>query len=168
VSSITIVRAKINERIHAREVRLISESGEQLGIVPRDEALEKARALELDLVEVAAEATPPVCRLMNYGKFKYKQKKAHNKPHLTHMKEMRLRPKTGAGDRETKMKKARKFLEKKDKVLVNMLFRGRERMHAERARDILLEFAKELEDIAKVEKIPTMDGRRMGMILAPK
>jgi translation initiation factor IF-3 len=81
---------------------------------------------------------------------------------------MRLRPKTGTGDRETKMKKARKFLEKKDKVLVNMLFRGRERMHAERARDILLEFAKELEDIAKVEKVPTMDGRRMGMILAPK
>lgn len=119
-------------------------------------------------MEVAAKATPPVCRLMDYGKFKYKQKKAHHKPHATHMKELRLRPKTDPHDRETKIRQARKFLEKKDKVLVNMLFRGRERMHAERAKEILIKFAEELADIAKVEKMPTMDGRRMGMILAPK
>lgn len=149
-------------------MRLISESGEQLGIVPFKEALEKAKEGDLDLVEVAREATPPVCRLMNYGKFKYKQKKTHNKPHTTHLKEMRLRPKTGLGDRTTKINKARKFLEKRHKVLVNMLFRGRERAHMEGARDKLMEFANELDDIAKVEKMPTMDGRRMGMILAPK
>ncbi|MEE9200399.1 MAG: translation initiation factor IF-3 [Candidatus Brocadiales bacterium] len=158
----------MNERISAKEVRLISESGEQLGIVSRQDALEKARALEVDLVEVAAQATPPVCRLMNYGKYMYKQKKAHSRGHATQLKEMRLRPKTDVGDRNTKIRKARNFLEKGDKVLVNMLFRGRERMHAARARDIMLEFAQDLEDIAKVEKIPTMDGRRMGMILAPK
>ncbi|MEE9585040.1 MAG: translation initiation factor IF-3 [Candidatus Brocadiales bacterium] len=161
-------RSRINERISAKEVRLISESGEQLGIVAREDALEKARALELDLVEVAAEATPPVCRLMNYGKFKYKQKKAHHKPHATQLKELRLRPKTDVGDRETKLRKARKFLEKRDKVLVNMLFRGRERMHSGRAKDIMVEFAQELTDIAKIEKMPTMDGRPMGMILAPR
>lgn len=105
---------------------------------------------------------------MDYGKFKYRQKKAHHKPHVIHMKELRLRPKTDPHDRETKIRQARKFLEKKDKVLVNMLFRGRERMHAERAKEMLMQFAEELSDIAKIEKMPTMDGRRMGMILAPK
>lgn len=122
----------------------------------------------MDLVEVAAQATPPVCRLMNYGKFKYKQKKTHHRPHVTHLKELRLRPKTDVHDLDTKIRRARKFLEKRDKVLVNMLFRGRERMHAENAKEILIEFARALEDVAKIERMPTMDGRRMGMILAPK
>ncbi|OHB38472.1 MAG: translation initiation factor IF-3 [Planctomycetes bacterium RIFCSPHIGHO2_02_FULL_50_42] len=152
----------------AREVRLIGEAGEQFGIVPREEALKKARESDLDLVEVAAEATPPVCRLMNYGKFKYRQKKAHHKPHVTHLKELRLRPKTDAHDLETKIRQARKFLEKKDKVLVNMIFRGRERMHTESAKGMLDEFIKALEDVAKIEKTSAMDGRRMGIILAPK
>lgn len=119
-------------------------------------------------MEVAAQATPPVCRIMNYGKFKYKQKKTHHKQHTTQIKELRLRPKTDPHDRETKVRQARKFLARKDKVLVNMMFRGRERMHAEQAKEILMKFAEELEDVAKIEKAPTMDGRRMGMILAPK
>lgn len=122
----------------------------------------------MDLVEVAAEATPPVCRLMDYGKFKYRQQKAHHKPHATHLKELRLRPKTDAHDLETKIRQARKFLEKKDKVLVNMIFRGRERMHTESAKEMLAEFTKALEDVAKIEKTSAMDGRRMGIILAPK
>jgi translation initiation factor IF-3 len=160
---------RINERIFAKQVRLIGEESEQLGVVSRQEALEKARELGTDLVEVAPQADPPVCRLMSYGKYKYRQKKkTQQKRHVSQLKELRLRPKTDVHDLQTKIRQARKFLERKDKVLVNMMFRGRERAHTEIGKEILLKFAQELEDIAKIEKDVRLDGRRMGMILAPK
>lgn len=120
-------------------------------------------------MEVAPEADPPVCRIMNYGKFKYKQKKKkHQKQRVVQLKEIRLRPKTGEHDIQTKIRKARKFLENKDRVLIIMLFKGRERAHTDLGDGILKQIAAELEDIAKVEKNRITDDRRMGIILSPK
>jgi len=138
-------------------------------VISKEDAIAKAKGVELDLVEVAPEATPPVCRIMNYGKFKYKQKKkSHQKQHVVQLKELRLRPKTGDHDIQTKIRQARKFLENKDRVLINMMFKGRERAHAELGDEILKQIAAALEDIAKVEKDKIADDRRMGMILSPK
>lgn len=130
--------------------------------------MQKAREAELDLVEVAPQAVPPVCRLLNFGKFKYRQRKKTQKHHASQLKELRIRPKIDPHDLQTKINQARKFLEKKDKVLVNMVFRGRERVHAALGKEMLMKFAQELEDIAKVEKEVTLDGRKMGLLLAPK
>ena len=138
-------------------------------MISKEEAIAKAKSVESDLVEVAPDATPPVCRIMNYGKFKYKQKKKmHQKQHVVQLKELRLRPKTGEHDIQTKIRQARKFLENKDRVLINMMFKGRERAHAELGDEILKQIATALEDIAKVEKDKISDERRMGMILSPK
>ena len=138
-------------------------------MISKEEAIAKAKSVESDLVEVAPDASPPVCRIMNYGKFKYKQKKKmHQKQHVVQLKELRLRPKTGEHDIQTKIRQARKFLENKDRVLINMLFKGRERAHAELGDEILKQIAAALEDIAKVEKDKISDDRRMGMILSPK
>ncbi|MFO0793758.1 MAG: translation initiation factor IF-3 [Candidatus Brocadiaceae bacterium] len=159
----------MNDRIRAASVRLIDENGVQVGVISKDEAIAKAKSVELDLVEVAPDASPPVCRIMNYGKFKYKQKKkTHQKQHVVQLKELRIRPKTSEHDIQTKIKQARKFLEKKDRVLINMMFKGRERVHSELGDGILKVIAVALEDIAKVEKDRITDERRMGMILAPK
>ena len=150
-------------------MRLIDENSVQVGVISKEEAIAKAKTVELDLVEVAPDATPPVCRIMNYGKFKYKQKKkSHQKQHVVQLKELRLRPKTGEHDIQTKIRQARKFLENKDRVLINMMFKGRERAHPELGDSILKQIAAALEDIAKVEKDRISDERRMGMILAPK
>ena len=160
---------RINERIRSSTVRLIDENGAQVGVISKEEAIAKAKSVESDLVEVAPDATPPVCRIMNYGKFKYKQKKKmHQKQHVVQLKELRLRPKTGEHDIQTKIRQARKFLENKDRVLINMMFKGRERAHAELGDEILKQIAAALEDIAKVEKDKISDERRMGMILSPK
>ena len=141
----------------------------QVGVITKEEAIAKAKNVESDLVEVAPDASPPVCRIMNYGKFKYKQKKKmHQKQHVVQLKELRLRPKTGEHDIQTKIRQARKFLENKDRVLINMMFKGRERAHAELGNEILKQIAVALEDIAKVEKDRISDERRMGMILSPK
>ena len=141
----------------------------QIGVITKEEAIAKAKSVESDLVEVAPDASPPVCRIMNYGKFKYKQKKKmHQKQHVVQLKELRLRPKTGEHDIQTKIRQARKFLENKDRVLINMMFKGRERAHAELGNEILKQIAVALEDIAKVEKDKISDERRMGMILSPK
>ena len=141
----------------------------QVGVISKEEAIAKAKGVESDLVEVAPDASPPVCRIMNYGKFKYKQKKKmHQKQHVVQLKELRLRPKTGEHDIQTKIRQARKFLENKDRVLINMMFKGRERAHAELGNEILKQIAVALEDIAKVEKDRISDERRMGMILTPK
>ncbi len=150
-------------------MRLIDENGVQVGVISKEDAIAKARTVELDLVEVAPDATPPVCRIMNYGKFKYKQKKkSHQKQHVVQLKELRLRPKTGEHDIQTKIRQARKFLENKDRVLVSIMFKGRERAHTEVGEGILKQISDALEDIAKVEKEKISDERRMGIILSPK
>lgn len=139
--------------------------------MPTEEAQQVAIEAGYDLVEVAPEAKPPVCRVMDYGKFKYEQKKRKesSKSKHTHVKEIRLRPKTGTHDIEFKIKRARTFLGQKDKVKINVIFRGRENAHHDRGREMLHEFIGQLEDVAKVEKPPSMDsGRTMSTILAPK
>ncbi len=162
----------INEAIRAREVRLIGADGSQLGVVPFREALRIAQEAELDLVNVAPTAKPPVCRIMDYGKFKYEQKKKHStnaKQHQVQLKEVRLRPKTGDHDIEFKVKQARDFLTHKDKVKFTVIFRGRENAHHDRGREMLTEIIEQLQDVAKVEKTPGMEGgRSMTAVLTPK
>jgi len=142
-----------------------------LGVMETAEAMTIATEAGMDLVEVAADARPPVCRIMDYGKFKYEQKKKltkNTKQHQTQLKEIRLRPKIGDHDIEFKMKKARDFLKHHDKVKLTVMFKGRENAHHDRGRDILNGIVADLEDIAKLEKPPSMDGRMMTAILAPR
>ena len=143
-----------------------------MGIVSLDEALAAARAAELDLVLVAPEADPPVCKLMDYGKFKYKQKRRTHqtkaKSHVTHIKEIRLHPKTDQHDIDYRLKHAREFLARGDRVLVTVVFRGREMAHLEAGMELLERIAKQMEDAAKLETPPKRDGRRFCMMLAPK
>ena len=135
------------------------------------DALALARQRGLDLVEVAPNAVPPVCKIMDYGKFRYQQqqsKKDKTKTHQQKLKEIRVRPKTGDHDVETKINQARKFLEHKDKVLVNVLVRGRELQHIDEGRRIITGILEKLADLAKIEKAPSMEGKRMTAMLAPK
>jgi translation initiation factor IF-3 len=137
--------------------------------VPTSQALELAREAQLDLVEVAANERPPVCKILDYGKFRYQQsRKNTTKVHQQKLKEIRVRPKTGVHDVDTKINQARKFLEHKDKVLVNVLFRGRELQHIEEGRRIIDGILEKLVDVAKVEKAPSMEGKRMTAMLAPR
>ena len=151
-------------------MRLIGANGEQLGIVPTSQALDLAREANLDLVEVAANERPPVCKILDYGKLRYEQsrKGGKNKVHQQKLKEIRVRPKTGDHDIDTKVNQARKFLEHNDKVQVNVLFRGRELQHIDEGRRIIDQILEKLADIAKVEQAPRMEGRRMIAMLAPK
>jgi translation initiation factor IF-3 len=151
-------------------VRLIGAAGEQLGVIPTTQALEMAREAQLDLVEVAPTERPPVCKIMDFGKFRYQQthKKTKHKPHQQKLKEIRVRPKTGDHDIEVKVNQARRFLEHKDKVLVNVLFRGRELQHIEEGKRIIIGMLEKLSDLAKVEKAPSMEGKRLTAMLAPK
>ncbi len=164
-------KQRINERIRAKEVRLIGQEGDQLGVLPLSEALEIARRNDLDLVEVAPQAEPPVCRLLDYGKYVYERsrkakeaKKAH-KP--AEVKEIRLRPKTGDHDINFKINRIRDFLSQGCKVKVRVLFRGREITHPEIANDMLNGIAAGMENLAVVEYPPRMEGRSMLMILSP-
>ena len=162
---------RVNEQIRISPVRLIGVNGEQLGVVPTQQALDLAREAQLDLVEVAAQERPPVCKIMDYGKFKFLQKqkqKDKTKAHQQKLKEIRLRPKTGDHDVDTKINQARKFLEHKDKVLVYVLFKGRELQHVEEGRRIINQVLEKLQDLAKVEKPPAMEGKRMTAMIAPK
>ena len=161
---------RINEQIRISPVRLINAEGVMLGVMPTGKAQELAREAGLDLVEVAANERPPVCKIMDYGKFKYEQKKrsSKQKQHQVQVKEIRVRPKTGDHDIEVKIKRAREFLEHKDKVLVNVLFRGRELAHIDEGRRVMDEVLAALEDVAKLEKNPSMEGRRMTAIVAPR
>jgi len=152
-------------------VRVVSLDGEQLGIMPTTEALEIARKGDLDLVEVAPNEKPPVCRVMDHGKFKYQHRKRQqkqSKQHQAQLKEIRVRAKTGQHDIDVKVRRARDFLTHRDKVLINVLFRGREMAHVDVGQSIVEAIIVQLEDIAKVEKPPRMEGRRMSAILAPK
>lgn len=161
---------RINEQIRVSPIRVIGSEGDQLGVISRDEALEKAREAGLDLVEVAPTEKPPVCRIMDFGKFKYQQKKRQHKGH-THQsknKEIRLRPKIGEHDFMTKANRARKFLKEKDKVIFSVVFRGRENAHVDEGFKLVERLIKELEEVSKVEQAPSMQGRRIVVTFAPK
>jgi translation initiation factor IF-3 len=162
---------RINDRIRAREVRLVDPEGRQLGIKPLPEALAIAHDLDLDLVEVAPQASPPVCRIMDYGKFKFdaaqKARESRRKANNVGIKEMKYRPKIGAGDFDTKTRRVLKFLAEGHKVKVTIMFRGREVYHPELGRKILDRIAESVDGTAKVETEARLDGRNMVMVLAP-
>jgi translation initiation factor IF-3 len=163
---------RINEQIRLSPIRLIGAQGEQLGVVPTAQALERAKEANLDLVEVAADERPPVCRILDYGKMRFEnsQKKGNKggKVRQPKVKEIRVRPKTGEHDVDTKVIQARKFLERQDKVLVTVLFRGREMQHQEEGRRVLDLILEKLADVSKLERPRAMDGRRMTALLTPK
>ena len=162
----------INEQIRDKEVRLIGEDGEQLGVVSGKEALRLAEEAGLDLVKIAPTAKPPVCKIVDYGKFKYeqtrKEKEAKKKQKTIEIKEIRLSPNIDTNDLITKINAAKKFLTKGDKVKVTLRFRGREMAHMANSKHILDDFAESLADIAVVEKAPKVEGRSMTMFLAEK
>ncbi|MFK7819328.1 MAG: translation initiation factor IF-3 [Planctomycetaceae bacterium] len=162
----------MNSQIRITPIRLVDQNGDMVGVVETPEALKMAQEASLDLVEVSPEARPPVCKIMDYGKIQYKKKKQQGtgkkKTRQQQLKQIRLRAKTGQHDIDFKVKKARGFLERKDKVKVNVLFRGRENAHHDRGREMLLEIIETLEDIAIVEKPPGMEGpRSMSMTMIP-
>lgn len=162
----------INEQIKDKEVRLIGADGEQLGIMPAREALKRAEEAELDLVKIAPTAKPPVCKIIDYGKYRYelarKEKEAKKKQKTVEVKEIRLSPNIEANDLNTKMNSTRKFIAKGNKVKITLRFRGREMAHMHSSKHILDDFAKELEDVAVVEKAPKVEGRSISMVLAEK
>ena len=163
-------KQRINEQIRVPSVRLIGDAGAQLGIMTTDLALAEARKAGLDLVEVAPHEKPPVCRIMDFGKFKYQQKKRQHKGHAHQIKikEIRLRPKTGEHDLMVKVTHAREFLEHKNKVVVTVVYRGRELAHMEEGRKVLNQLVARLEDVGKVESLPLHQGRKMICTIAPK
>ncbi len=171
VNEINDKRCRLNRNIRATEVRLIGEDGQRLGICSLSEALRIAEERELDLVEVAPSAQPPVCRLMDYGKFLYertkRERQSRKSSRSAEVKEIRMHPKTGQHDMDFKIKQMRKFLKSGAKVKVRIRFRGREVTHRELGRQLLLRIASETEDIAAVEQYPRMEGRSLLMILAP-
>jgi translation initiation factor IF-3 len=162
---------RVNEIIRAREVRLVGEKGEQLGVMPLYQAREVAQKHNLDLVEVARTSTPPVCRLMDYGKYKYlqtkKEREARKGQKLSLLREVRLRPKIGEHDFNAKARKARNLLEGGDKVKVTIMFRGRENTHPELGLKLLDRMWEILKDLSSVEKQPTREGARLHIILMP-
>ena len=168
----TISELMINEQIRDKEVRLIGEDGEQLGIMSSREALQLAREADLDLVKIAPTAKPPVCKIIDYGKYRYelarKEKEAKKKQKTIEIKEVRLSPNIDDNDLNTKVNAARKFIQKGDKVKVTLRFRGREMAHVQSSKQILDVFAERMADIAVVDKAPKMEGRSMTMFLTEK
>ncbi len=162
----------MNERIRAKEVLVIDEDGTKLGVMPTLKALQIAREKGLDLVEVSPNATPPVCRIMDYGKYKYQQQKkmheAKKKQKTIEVKTIKVRPRTDEHDMQVRIKQARKFLEKGNKVKAVVMFRGREQAHLEIGEAQLMKIYEAVQDIADIEKRPKKEGRDMIMILAPK
>ena len=162
---------RINERIRVPQVRLIGEDGKQIGIVDRDDALAYARERDLDLVEIAAEANPPVCRVLDYSKYKYEQeqrrKAARKHQQQVTVREMKLRPKIAIHDYETKKGHVLRFLRQNDKVKITIMFRGREVAHPERGEALLRKLAGDLAELATIEQEPSQEGRNMTMMLAP-
>ena len=162
----------INEQIRDREIRLIGEDGEQLGIMSAREAMKIAQEAELDLVKIAPAAKPPVCKIIDYGKYKYeqarKEKEAKKKQKTVEVKEVRLSPNIDTNDLNTKINNAKKFISKGNKVKVTLRFRGREMAHVQQSKHILDDFAETLADVAVVEKSAKMEGRPMSMVLAEK
>nr|WP_283397291.1 translation initiation factor IF-3 [Wielerella bovis] len=164
--------ARINGEITAKEVRLISGDGEQLGVVPLKEAMSMAEEQDVDLVEISPTAKPPVCKLMDFGKYKYEQSKkrdeAKKKQKQVQIKEIKFRPGTDDGDYNIKMRKIREFLEDGDKVKITLRFRGREMAHQQLGAQLLERIKTELTEDGQVEQFPKMEGRQMVMMVAPK
>ena len=160
----------MNEEIRVTPIRVISDDGQQLGILPTEEALALAQEKELDLVEIVPQDSPPVCRIMDYGKFRYQQgkKKQKGHTHQTKLKEIRLRPKTGKHDIDFKLKKAIGFLQNRDKVQVSVIYRGRENAHIDEGRKVMDRVVAELAQYGKIEQPPQQQGRRMICTIAPK
>jgi translation initiation factor IF-3 len=165
------VQTRVNERIRIREVRLIDDAGEQVGIIATRDALEMARERGLDLVEVAPNAIPPVCRLMDYGKFRYeqsrKERESRRNQHVIELKEVRIRPKIDDHDLETKGRQAAKFLDAGDKVKLTVLFRGREMAHPDIGKGLLDQLADMLRSHGTIESTPRLEGRAMIMFMNP-
>lgn len=165
---------KVNGGVKAETVRLIDESDNQVGVVRKEEALSRAREAGLDLVEVAPTSDPPVCRIMDYGKWQYQQKRrlreSHKKSqhHVATLKEIRLRPETDTHDLDIKIKHARQFLEKGHKVQFTVFFRGRQMLHKDHGYNVLRRIAEALEDLAKIERPAMMSGRRMTLLLVTR
>ena len=163
---------RVNEMIDVRTVRLVGADGEMIGVVPTGEALDMADEAGLDLVEVSPNADPPVCKLLDYGRFKYeaqkKKNEARKKQKVIEVKEIKLRPGIEQHDYDIKMKSARKFLDNGDKVKVTMRFRGRELAHQDLGAKVLQKVRDELDELAKVESFPRMEGRQMVMVIAPR
>lgn len=169
---VTISDYMINEQIRDKEVRLIGSDGEMIGIMSAKEALKLADDEELDLVKISPNAVPPVCKIVDYGKFRYEQerreKEAKKNQHVVEVKEIRLSPNIDANDLNTKMNSARKFISKGDKVKVTLRFRGREMAHMTASKHILDDFAENMADVAVVEKAPKVEGRSISLVLAKK
>jgi translation initiation factor IF-3 len=163
--------ARTNRRIKAREVRVVGPEGDQLGVLPIEQALARAQELGMDLVEVSPMAKPPVCKIMDYGKFKYLEKKKQNeakkKQVVVQLKEVKLRPRTEEHDYTTKLKKVREFLGEANKARITVTFRGRELSHRELGQKVLQKVIEDLRDVAIIEAAPRMEGRQLFMILAP-
>ena len=168
----TISELMINEQIRDKEVRVIGEDGEQLGVMSAKEALKLAQEAELDLVKIAPTANPPVCKIINYGKYRYeqarKEKEAKKKQKVVDVKEVRLSPNIDTNDLNTKVNSAKKFIQKGDKVKVTLRFRGREMAHMQTSKHILDDFADMLKDVASVEKPAKLEGRSISMVLTEK
>lgn len=162
---------RINEMIRVPQVRLIGDDGNQIGVVSRDEALKYAQERDLDLVEVAADARPPVCRVLDYSKYKYEQeqkaKAARRHQKQVHVREIKLRPKIANNDYETKKGHVKRFLDADNKVKITIMFRGREMAHPERGEALLMRLAEDVADLGVVEQRPNQDGRNMTMMLGP-
>lgn len=172
VSAISKLVHELNEAINDREVRLIGSQGEQLGIMPSAEALRIADEQGLDLVKISPQATPPVCKLMNYGKFRFEQskreKEARKNQHVVEIKEIRMSPGIDIGDFNTKLKNAQKFIADGNRVKISVRFRGREMAHTSIGRDLLERFAEQCAETANLDKAPKLEGRMMSIFLSPK
>ena len=165
-------RIRVNEQIRSAELRVIGPNSEQLGVVTSTRAMELAEQFELDLVEVAPTAKPPVCRIMDFSKYKYeqekKERKAKKNAHISQLKQIRIKPHIEEHDYQTKLKQTMMFLEKKDKVRVNLFFQGREMAFKDQAKILLDRFVTDTAEVAQVEKDVMMEGRVMSIVIAPK
>ena len=163
---------RVNERIRVREIRVIDDTGQQLGIMPPPQAVAIAKQKGLDLVEISPTATPPVCRIMDFGKYQYQEQKrareARKHQKVIEVKEIKMRPNIDDHDYEVKMRAMKRFIEEGDKVKVTLRFRGREMVHSELGLEVLNRVRGEMDPITKIESMPRMEGRQMVMVLAPK
>jgi len=165
-------RIRINERIRAREIRVISDDGQQLGVISCAEGLKMAKEQGLDLVEVAPKANPPVCRIMDFSKYKYEQEKkerlARKKQRIVHIKEIKLKPNIEEHDYQTKLRHLKRFLDRGDRTKITLMFRGRQMAHVDIGRRLMERVMKDLSEIAVTERPPLLEGRFMVMVMAPK